>query len=159
MQMIQSGQLTPPEANKALTLLQQGVAAGDVEAQILAARPSPASVAPAAAAPPVESAAPPAAPAVTQSPIQKMTNIRPGVPAAPAQVQSAIGLAARRAGVTLAKEDVGLLTRAIEAGMAPETAVQQLPALKLQQMPGVLTPEQVNAEIAARGPGNRSPKR
>lgn len=96
---------------------------------------------------------------MTQSPIQKMTNIRPGVPPAPAQVQSAIGLAARRAGVTLAKEDVGLLTRAIEAGMAPETAVQQLPALKLQQMPGVLTPEQVNAEIAARGPGNRSPKR
>jgi len=138
--LMQSG-MKPTEAARALKLLRQGVDPAEVQARILAARPSAPSVAPA-----------------ELSPIQRSINMKPGVEPSTAQVANGLALAARRAKVTLTAADEALLTPLVAKGVAPETALQQLPALKLLQLPGTMTDAEMAAEIAARK-GNRSPKR
>lgn len=139
-ELMQSG-MRPTEAARALKLLRQGVDPAEVQARILSARPSAPSVTPG-----------------ERSPIQRSVNIKPGVEPSPSQVANGLALAARRAKVTLSAADEAALTPLVKQGMAPEAAIQQLPTLKMQSIPGTMTDAEVAAEIAARK-GNRSPTR
>lgn len=131
-QELRQAGLKPTEATEAFRLLSQGVAPAEVQARILAARPSAASVAPET----------PAAP----------------VAMSPARTLNELAIAARRAKVKLSQEDYQALIPLVQQGATPADAVAKLPALQMQRIAGTMTDAQVAAEIAARK-GNRSPKR
>lgn len=80
----------------------------------------------------------------------------------PQAIRQGVALAARRANVSLNATQSAAADAMVKAGALPADAVKEVAAMDAQaallKLPGVMTPAQMNAEIAARV-GNRSPRR
>jgi hypothetical protein len=91
---------------------------------------------------------------------KKAAGVQPEQPTVIApKVFNELAIAAKRAKIKLSPVEEHALAGAMQEGVTAAEAVSTLVQQRLSKIPGVMSNAQVDAEIAARGPGNRSPSR